>query len=70
MLAQGEIVTLGCKSHGPAWDSNTFRAVILEETEHYYRAVSEYRYFTTNGAAVKFWNECGIFPKYAWEVRA
>lgn len=70
MLAHGEIVTLGAKSHGPAWAGNTFRAVILEETETYFRAVSEYRYFATQGAAVKLWKDCGIFPKFAWEMRS
>jgi hypothetical protein len=69
MTAKGEIVTLGATSHGPAWDANTFRAVILEETDTYYRAVSEYRYFATGGAAAKLWKDCGIFPKFAWEVR-
>jgi hypothetical protein len=66
MTARGEIVTLGATSHGPAWDANTFRVVVLEDRPDALIAVSERRYFETHGEAVK---TPGIFPKFAWEVR-
>jgi hypothetical protein len=56
------IVTLGSKSHGPAWDANTHQVVIFEEKSDAFVSVSL-------GNWIRGIREPSILPKYAWEIR-
>lgn len=64
MLAKGEIVTIGCKSHGSAWDRNTHQFVVQRETEDAFVGWS-----LGNILRDPKMQPC-VYPKFAWEVRA
>lgn len=64
MIARGEIVTIGCKSHGPAWDANTHKFVVLEERPDVFVGVS-----LGNWERGYRENSACVLPKFAWEVR-
>lgn len=65
MPAKGEIVVLGARSHGPAWDANTHRVVIVDDRPDAFIGVSEGNWIRTKGTM-----EPCVYPKFAWEVRA